>query len=153
MPIGQTRGLSPATVQRARMGIQEVQRVMPPQVKTYGYIPSALPDSKCYGGSGARSPSDVTKALANVFSTSEAPQLSGQAAATSPSSSAARPGVPGSLIGNSFRPSPSYVADTAEALQGVAGISAAVEPRSGTAATEAGPKVVHQPTPVPKQGA
>ena len=148
--------ISLATAQNAGMGTQDIQKVMPLQVRNYGYIPSALPDSRCYGGSGPKSPSDVTKALSDVFSTSEAPQLSGRAAATSSSSSADSSAAPGSSIGNSFRPSPPYAADTAEALPDVARISAVAEARSGaagTAATEAGPKVVHQPTPVPKQGA
>lgn len=116
------------------------------QVKNYGYIPSALPDSKCYGDSGPKSPSDITKALADVFTTSEAPALIGAPATSSTSSADSSAAM--SLQGNSYRPSPS-IADTAEA-----GPSATfgVMRSMGNAVTEA-PKVVHQPTPVPEQGA
>ena len=122
------------------------------QVKNYGYIPSALPDSKCYGDAGPKSPSDITKALADVFTTSEAPALTTPLAA--PSASSADSSAAMSLQGTPFRASPS-VADTAEAgndaRSGAAGWAGSMG-STGGAVTEA-PQVVHQPTPVPEQGA
>jgi hypothetical protein len=57
------------------------------QVKNYGYVPSALPDAKCFGGDGPKSPSDITRSLADAFASAseDAPPLSGslQAAARS----------------------------------------------------------------------
>ena len=119
------------------------------QIKNYGYIPSALPDSKCYGDTGPKSPSDITKALADVFTTSEAPALTTSPAA--PSASSADSSAAMSLQGTSYRPSPS-VADTAEAGNGdKVGMAGSLVSTSG-AETEA-PQVVHQPTPVPEQSA
>ena len=119
------------------------------QIKNYGYIPSALPDSKCYGDAGPKSPSDITKALADVFTTSEAPALTGSPAA--PSTSSADSSAATSLQGTSYRPSPS-IADTAEAGTGAMLGMAGSMGSTGSAVTEA-PQVVHQPTPVPEQGA
>lgn len=120
------------------------------QVKNYGYIPSVLPDSKCYGDPGPKSPKEVTKALSEIFSTSEAPRLSASSASDSAYTSAEAPfaraiarGVALDLADGS---TDSVSASPAGMIRlGAAGIS-------GTAATEV-PKVVHQPTPVPKQGA
>ncbi|BDA46843.1 probable glucoamylase at N-terminal half [Coccomyxa sp. Obi] len=48
------------------------------QVKNYGYVPSALPDARCFGDEGPKSPSDITKALADAFASAsrDAPPLS-----------------------------------------------------------------------------
>ncbi len=46
------------------------------QVKNYGYVPSALPDAKCFGDEGPKSPSDITRSLADAFASKEAPRLS-----------------------------------------------------------------------------
>lgn len=120
------------------------------QVKNYGYIPSALPDSKCYGDPGPKSPKEVTKALSEIFSTSEAPRLSASSASNSAYSSAGAP------LARAF------ARDAALELTGGSTDSVSGSPAgmgsmdaagiSGTAATEV-PKVVHQPKPVPKQGA
>ena len=119
------------------------------QVKNYGYFPSALPDSKCYGDAGPKSPSDITKALADVFTTSEAPALTSSPAV--PSTSSADSSAAMSLQGTSYRPSP-IVADTAEAGTGAILDMAGSVGSMGGAETQA-PQVVHQPTPVPEQGA
>ncbi len=128
------------------------------QVKNYGYIPSALPDSKCYGDSGPKSPSDVTKALADIFSTSEAPELSASSASDPAASSAdlsSRAEAPAEP------PAAPSVARDAAIDREREGDEPGVSPvgmgmgRSGAAGTSASevPQVVHQPTPVPKQGA
>lgn len=117
-------------------------------MRNYGYIPSALPDSRCYSDSGLNSPSDITKALSEIFTTSEGPQLA-DAPASSADNSPAR-----SSQSDSYAPSPSHVADTAEALDAQApkGDDALNLAGPGAVAEQA-PKVVLQPTPVPQQGA
>lgn len=89
-------------------------------------MPSALPDAKCFGDSGPKSPSDITKALADAFASisREAPPLSNGA----------------QDAGTSDRPAASSVADSAASS-------------SGPAASEAGAQVLPQPpSAVPHQG-
>ena len=96
------------------------------QVKNYGYVPSALPDAKCFGDSGPKSPSDITKALADAFASTsrDAPPLT---------NSVQDAGISG-------RPAASRVADSAAFS-------------SGAAASQAGPQVLPQPpSAVPHQG-
>lgn len=59
------------------------------QVKNYGYIPSALPDAKCFGDEGSKSPSDITKALSDAFASNavDAPLLNDSPGLSSSSSS------------------------------------------------------------------
>ncbi|CAL8471460.1 g11002 [Coccomyxa elongata] len=96
------------------------------QVKNYGYVPSALPDARCFGDSGPKSHSDITKALADAFASAsrDAPPLSNSLQDD----------------GTSARPAASSDADSAASS-------------SGTAALEAGTQVLPQPPPaVPHQG-
>ena len=41
-------------------------------MKNYGYVPSALPDAKCYGDAAPKSPADITRALADAFASAQA---------------------------------------------------------------------------------
>ena len=131
------------------------------QVKNYGYIPSALPDSKCYGDSGPKSPSDVTKALSDIFTTSEAPELAASSAADPAYSSAdmsSRSDAPAQPAEPPAAPSAARVASidlaggSAEPRESPMGMGLGRSGTAGTSATEV-PQVVHQPTPVPRQGA
>ena len=148
----------PGVSLKGRTGKHQVYSKRPPspclltvgmslQLKNYGYIPSALPDSKCYGDAGPKTPSDITKALADVFTTSEAPALTSPP--TAPSASSADSSAATSLQGTFYRPS---IADTAEAGTGAISGMAGSMGSTGGAETEA-PQVVHQPTPVPEQSA
>lgn len=124
------------------------------QVKNYGYIPSALPDSKCYGDSGPKSPSDVTKALADIFTTSEAPEVAASSA-SDPASSSADKSSQSDTAAEPPSPPTSARAAVLDLTDGRAepdvspvGTGSGRLGAAGTPATE-----VHQPTPVPKQGA
>lgn len=123
----------PVVVICAETGLQAIRFILKStfllllqQVKNYGYVPSALPDARCFGDSGPKSPSDITKALADALASAsrDAPPLSNslQDARTS------------------GRPAASSVADSAASS-------------SGTAASEAGAQVLPQPpSAVPHQG-
>ena len=123
------------------------------QVKNYGYIPSALPDSKCYGDSGPKSASDVTKALADIFTTSEAPELAASSASDPASSSAdmssdadttAEPPAPSTSARPAVLDLTDRSAEPSESPVG-SGLSAGGFGVAGTSVTEV-PQVVHQPT-------
>ena len=61
----------------------------PPQYKTFGYIPSALPDNHCFGGAAAAAPTAYFTASAPRPAPVPAPPPAAAAPGTSPSSSTA----------------------------------------------------------------
>jgi hypothetical protein len=97
------------------------------QVKNYGYVPSALPDARCFGEQAPQSASDITKALADVFARApaEAPavvEVAAAAASPSPLEPAAARAGQG--------PQTSFVAastDAATASPGAAGSAGAAD--------------------------
>lgn len=106
------------------------------QVKNYGYIPSPLPDAKCYGDQAPKSVSDITKALADVFARLPgiAPPLIDQSTSSASSQPQSSANLAASTVG-------SYAEASSRDLAAATSSGAA----ASTAAAAEGPQVVpHQ---------